>query len=62
MFELMVIACLLREPARCQEVWLPTEAPSLIGCMVSGQFEMVRWNEANPEWQARRWRCGLPRA
>jgi hypothetical protein len=37
MIELMLIACLLSEPQRCQQHFVPTEASlSMMECIVSG--------------------------
>jgi hypothetical protein len=62
MIELFLVACLLREPARCESHHVPTEPMSLVGCMVASQQYLVRWQADHPTWQVRRWTCGLPRA
>ena len=62
MIELILIACLLKEPGRCERHWLPTDPMSMMECMVTGQQYLVRWTESNPGWRVRRWSCGAPRA
>jgi hypothetical protein len=62
MIELVLVACLLKDPARCESRQLATEPMSLIECMVTGQQYLMRWTEENPHWRVRRWSCGYPRA
>lgn len=62
MIELVLIACLTREPARCETHPVPTEPMGLVECMLSGQHYLVRWQADHPTWHVRRWSCGLPRA
>lgn len=63
MIELVLLACLLGQPQRCEQYFVPT-APqmSLVECMFSGQFQVVQWHEEHPGWVIRRWTCGPPRA
>ena len=62
MIELFLVACLLREPARCESHHVPTEPMGLVECMVTSQQYLLRWQEDHPTWHVRRWTCGLPRA
>jgi hypothetical protein len=63
MFELMLLACLARDPVHCEQFWVATEAPlGMMECMVTGQQYLVRWTAEHPDWQVRIWRCALPRA
>lgn len=62
MIELVLVACLLREPARCESHQLPTEPMGLVECMVASQQYLVRWQDEHPTWRVRRWTCGFPRA
>jgi len=63
MYELVVIACLMAQPARCEEFHLPLQQPmGAAQCMHQAQLHLVRWVQAWPAWTVRRWRCGLPRA
>jgi hypothetical protein len=63
MYELMIIACLLGQPATCEAFHLPFEAPAGIRtCMYLAQFRLLEWKVAMPEWAVKRWTCGLPAA
>lgn len=63
MYELVVIACLLAEPARCEEFYLSFEQPTgIMACIRTGQLRLARWVEQRPDWVIRKWTCGLPRA
>jgi hypothetical protein len=63
MIELMLIACLLSEPQRCQQHFVPTEASlSMMECIVSGQIRLAQWHQEHPGWFIHRWVCGLPQA
>jgi hypothetical protein len=63
MYELIVIACLLSQPAKCEEFYIPfQEATSAMRCMYDAEFQLVHWAEERPGWQIRRWTCGPPRA
>ena len=63
MYELVVIACLMAQPARCEEFHLPFQQPmGAVQCMYEAQLHLVKWVQERPEWMVRRWRCGLPRA
>jgi hypothetical protein len=62
MIELIVIACLVSEPSRCQDVALKYshEATSMRECAMSGQIEAARWSGDNPDWQVKRMSCVRP--
>lgn len=63
MIELVLIACLLKDPSRCEQHYIPTaETMGLMECVVTGQFRAVQWHQQHPGWVIRRWRCGAPRA
>lgn len=63
MIELVVLACLMAAPDRCEQQRVATAEPlSLMECMVTSQQFLVRWREQNPSWSVRRWSCGFPRA
>jgi hypothetical protein len=63
MYELVVVACLLGQPAHCEEFYLAFQQPmGIMQCMYEAQFRLVRWLEERPEWAVRRWRCSLPGA
>ena len=58
MYELVLIVCLLAEPAVCKTQRMPFQEPTTImDCMWQGQARTVRWLERHPRWQLKRWRC-----
>ena len=64
MLELVMTACLLAQPAKCQTVY-PSFAPpsaSMMQCLYEGQLQAVRWAEQHPKWHVVRWSCGEPEA
>lgn len=62
MYELLIIACLSGQPAKCEEFNVPFEAPTGIRtCMVQAQFRLTEWVRDMPDWNVKRWSCGLPK-
>ncbi len=62
MYELIVIACLLNQPAKCEEFHLPfQQAVDARHCTEDAQLQLVQWAAERPEWQIRRWTCALPK-
>lgn len=56
---LVIAACL--DAGKCRDFSLlydPYEV-SLMTCMIAGQAEVARWQEAHPDWRITRWSCGL---
>lgn len=63
MYELIFVACLIAQPARCEEFSLPFAEPmGAMQCMWQGQLRLVEWAADRPDWVVRRWTCGLPKA
>jgi hypothetical protein len=63
MIELVLIACLSKQPEHCEQYYVPTEPRlTMIECVVSGQIQLVQWHQDHPDWVIRRWICGPPRA
>ena len=63
MYELIVIACLIAHPARCEEFAVPFQEPmGMTACLREGQLHLAEWVAGHPDWLIRRWSCGLPRA
>jgi hypothetical protein len=62
MIELIVLACLISDPSRCQDVALKYshEATSMRECAMSSQIETARWSGDNPDWQIKRMSCVRP--
>lgn len=63
MVELVLIVCSLLNPQECniRQPAFESIYGSLRTCLVQGQFAAIRWEEAHPEWEVRRWTCGAPR-
>lgn len=63
MVELVLLACVLTQPAKCEEVHPPFQEPMrLERCLREGQLVAMRWSRAHPEWRVKGWVCGSPRA
>jgi hypothetical protein len=63
LYELIVVACLIAQPARCEEFPLPFQEPmGITECMRESQFYLVEWLAGHSAWVIRRWRCAMPRA
>jgi hypothetical protein len=63
MYQLIVIACLLNQPTKCQDFYIPFEqATDALQCAQEAEFQLVRWAAERPEWQIRRWTCTVPKA
>ena len=63
MFQLVVIACLIAHPARCEAFDVRFQEPmGMMQCLFQGQFRIAQWSRTMPGWQVRRWRCELPAA
>ena len=63
MVQLIVLACLVANPARCDEVRLPAAAElSMMQCVWQSQMLAADWQNTHPGWVIRRLSCGLPKA
>lgn len=64
MVELVVVACLMTEPKRCEAFHLPfLQALDLASCTAKPPvLEVVRWATEHPDWTIRKWTCGAPSA
>jgi hypothetical protein len=63
MYELIVVACLIAQPARCETFALPFQQPmGITECMRESQFHLVEWLAGHVDWVIRRWTCALPKA
>jgi hypothetical protein len=62
-YELIVVACLLAQPAKCEEFPLPFQQPmGMTECMREGQLYLAEWLAGHSDWVIRRWSCAMPRA
>lgn len=61
MIELAMLVCLADQPSQCKDVLLNFEGDSVTPqqCMMSGQMEMAKWIGEHPNWQIKKWRCGI---
>ncbi len=63
MVELVILACLVKEPERCERFDVPFFAPThMMECLFKAQIFMGQWSEAHPGWVVKRWRCEHPGA
>ena len=63
MYELIVVACLIVQPAKCEEFQLPFQQPmGMTECIRDSQFLLIEWLAQHSGWVIRRWSCGVPRA
>lgn len=63
MYELIVFACLIAQPAKCEEFQVPFQQPmGAMECMRESQFQLVQWLAEHSEWEIRKWTCTIPGA
>ena len=61
--ELVILACLLDTPARCETFRLPfQDGMRMAQCAWQSQFAAPRWAGEHPAWQVRKFSCEVPRA
>jgi hypothetical protein len=62
MVELVVLACLVKNPLYCEEFPIPFLQPMRIAqCVYQGHLRTMQWATEHPDWVIKRWTCGLPR-
>jgi len=62
MYELLIIACLIGQPSQCEDFHVPFAAPTgMRMCMRDAQFRLAEWKIAMPDWDVKKWTCGLPK-
>lgn len=60
MLSLIVTACLLSDPAVCQDRKVPEfETHEALQCLLQAEKKMQAWREENPTWRIVRWQCKL---
>ncbi|WP_237152475.1 hypothetical protein [Oryzibacter oryziterrae] len=58
---LMITACLLSDPAICEEKAVPVaEAVSIRQCYAWAQPFLAQWAGNHPKYHIVKWRCGEP--
>jgi hypothetical protein len=63
MFELVLFACLLKDPHHCESFRLPfsdvMQAPQ---CVWQSQMKVAQWVGEHPDWVIRKFSCEMPKA
>lgn len=61
MLELIVIACLAKDPTQCREHNLTLLTPGLNAsqCLYSSIPRVSRWQVMHRDWKVQTWRCSL---
>lgn len=61
MIELVIAACLVDQPGRCQHFTLNFEGQSVSvrQCGFNGQLGMAQWAGEHPNWVIKDWTCGI---
>ena len=61
MLELIVIACLAKDPTQCREHNLTLLLPGMNAsqCLYSSIPRVSRWQTMNEGWKVQSWRCAL---
>lgn len=58
MYEILITACLLANPASCETFELPMLSyASVRECTYRAQLDAVRWAEGMPKWAIRKLTC-----
>ncbi|MEL6264473.1 MAG: hypothetical protein AAFR52_02325 [Pseudomonadota bacterium] len=59
--ELIIVACLLGEPANCREhrLRLTIEGGDAAQCMFASPPRVARWASLHRDWKIDRWYCAL---
>jgi hypothetical protein len=58
MVELVILACLMKDPSHCESFHVPFFEPvHMMECLFKAQIFMGKWSEDHPQWVVKRWRC-----
>lgn len=61
MVELVLLACLLKEPDHCETFHLPFEAEMVVPqCVWQSQLRAAQWAADHPDWVIRKVSCEMP--
>jgi hypothetical protein len=61
--ELVLLACLLKEPSHCESFHIPFQAEmNMAQCVWQSQMHAAQWAGEHPEWAIRRFSCQFPQA
>jgi hypothetical protein len=63
MVELVLFACLLAQPTRCETFHIPFTGEMFThACVWQSQIQIAQWAGAHPEWVVKRVSCEMPKA
>lgn len=63
MVELVLLACLLKQPDRCETFRMPfAHEMAMPQCVWQSQFRAAEWSAEHPGWVVRRFTCEMPEA
>lgn len=63
MVELVLLVCVIAQPAECEEILPPFQQPMTVHeCLRRGPLVAARWARTHPDWEIRGWVCGAPKA
>lgn len=63
MVELIILACLLREPSHCEAFQVPfMPGMTAVQCLYRSAIQAAQWTAEHPDWVIRKMSCGLPNA
>lgn len=63
MVELVVLACLLAKPERCETFRIPFQNEmNMVQCLWQSQIHAAEWVGNHPDWVIKRFSCQLPKA
>lgn len=59
--ELVILACLARDPGHCEQFRQPFQAEiQLPQCVFISQFRVAQWAGEHPDWLVRKVSCQAP--
>jgi acyl-ACP thioesterase len=62
MVELVVLACLLKDPQHCESFHVPFQQDiQAVQCVWQSQMQAAQWSGEHPDWVIRRVSCEMPR-
>ena len=63
MVELVLVACLLKQPERCETFRVPFEREMAIPqCVWQSQLRAAAWAAEHPDWVIKKFTCEMPEA
>ena len=63
MVELVLLACLLKQPEHCETFRVPfAEELVMPQCVWQSQFKAAEWAATHPGWVIRKFTCEMPQA